>query len=216
MPSAETALMVSEIFASVQGEGIHAGIPMAFIRLAGCNLAIEGSPCKWCDTPYAWKLESGEELTIMQIIRKVEELGLIWVCVTGGEPLYQPGSMDLVAILMEAGYRVTVETNGSYPLPQNVDSWVVDVKCPSSGNADRNRFEILRRLTRRDQVKFVVRDRRDFEYAVEISMTYLTRAHKLFSPVWGELDPGILADWLVRDFPLGRLSLQIHKVIGRR
>jgi len=162
-------LRISEVFYSIQGEGVYQGIPMVFVRLAGCNLF--PSHCSWCDTPYAWKPEDGEEMEVEEVVKEVGKSPLgygSWICVTGGEPLWQGEGLEgLVRRFKGYGYKVEVETNGSFGKPRwwtLVDSWVADMKCPSSGVCGVSREEWFK--TRGcDQVKFVVGMEEDLEWA---------------------------------------------------
>ena len=205
-----TSLKVNEIFFSVQGEGTDAGWPCAFVRLTGCNLR-----CRWCDTTYAY--EEGEELSVEAVLGRVREFGCPLVEVTGGEPLLQPAVHGLLWQLAEEGFAVLLETNGVQDLSR-VDARVVkimDLKCPSSGMTSAMRLENLEWLSAEDQVKFVVADREDYEWAR--SMTEIhdlsSRCQVLFSTVWTELDAGTLAKWMLEDRLQGRLQLQLHRYL---
>lgn len=203
-------LKVSELFLSIQGEGTRAGRPCAFVRLAGCNLR-----CRWCDTPYA--LEGGRGMSISKVLARVKELGCGLVEVTGGEPLVQPAALDLLRALCDAGYETLLETNGSLDISK-VDPRVVrivDFKCPSSGEAQRNLWDNARRLTARDEVKFVVADWADYEFAREAAREHsLSEKYSvMFSPIHGQLDASTLADWILQDNLDVRLNLQLHRII---
>lgn len=209
-------MRISEIFYSIQGEGIYQGLPMVFLRTQGCNLAEEHGGCRWCDTGYAQTTALGEEWSIEAIISQLAQYPNKRVCITGGEPLYQLEIGELIYPLKTEGYWLEVETNGSIPIGEYlecVDSWVVDVKCPSSGMESYNRFENLQILRECDQVKFVLADRADVEYAELILRSHPTRAHLLFSPAYGDMG------WLqevaeyVKGIPQVRLSVQIHKFV---
>ncbi len=204
---------VSELFISVQGESTHVGRLCCFVRLAGCNLS-----CAYCDTAYARKLEDGRQMSIEEIVDYVERAAVPLVEVTGGEPLVHEGTPSLCQGLLDKGFSVMVETNGSLPvsvLPEGV-ARIVDCKCPSSGEADRMLVENYQRLGPHDEVKFVVCDRRDYDFALEFM-----RRHRLaervgsvlLSPVSDRLEPRILAEWMLKDRPPARLQLQLHKVI---
>ena len=153
-------LRITEIFASIQGESSHAGLPFAFVRLTGCNLR-----CLYCDTVYAY--EGGEMLSVADVVSRVKALALARVAVTGGEPLLQPEAFDLVRTLLDRGHAVLVETNGAVPLaaldPRAVK--VMDVKCPSSGEAGKMVWDNFESLTGKDEVKFVIADAEDYVYA---------------------------------------------------
>ena len=206
------ALKVNEIFYSLQGESSYAGYPCAFVRMTGCNLR-----CTYCDTRYAY--DEGEELEIFEILDRVRSYSCPLVEVTGGEPLVQEETPALILCLLDAGFKVLLETNGSLDIGRTDPRCIriVDMKCPSSGEVERNNFENLRRLTGRDELKFVLRDRSDYEYARGIlqlmNQTPARVGHIHFSPVFGELAPDLLAGWILEDRLKARLSLQIHKII---
>ena len=201
---------VSEIFKSIQGESTFAGLPCAFIRLAGCNLR-----CRYCDTKYAQ--ESGETRTLEEILGKITEFGLPLVEITGGEPLLQPNTPTLARSLLDQGYEVLVETNGSLDisvLPERAVR-IMDIKCPASGENKSFLWENLWKLRDRDEVKFVISDRHDYEWASGIVRERFGRVkHQiLFSTVFGELPPRILVRWILEDRLPVRFQLQIHKYI---
>ncbi len=203
-------LKVNEIFLSIQGEGLRAGLPCAFIRLSGCNLR-----CRWCDTPYA--LREGETAELSEILRRVELLGCGRVEVTGGEPLMQPGTIDLLRMLCDVGYETLLETNGSLdisPVDERVVR-IVDFKCPSSGQADANRWTNVQHLRAGDEVKFIIADRRDFEFACDaVGDRDLTSICPVtFQPVAGLWEPADLAEWILAGRLDVRLGLQIHKIL---
>ena len=205
-----TRLRVIEIFSSIQGESHWAGYPCTFVRLAGCNL-----DCVYCDTRYA--REGGIEMSLEEILREVDARGQGTVEVTGGEPLLQSGTPALLEALLETGCRVLLETNGSLPLdpvPKGVHV-VMDLKAPGSGMAERNLWENLRKLGPSDEVKIVCRDRRDYEWALEMVRGRGLEGHLRvsLSPVWGELDPAQLAEWMLRDRLDARLQIQLHRVL---
>jgi len=205
-----TVLKVNEIFHSIQGESRHAGRPCVFVRLTFCNLR-----CVWCDTAYAF--EEGRDETVAAILIRVAALATRYVLITGGEPLAQTGVHDLVEALCDSGYEVAVETGGSLDLaPLDRRAMVVmDLKCPGSGMADHNRFENLDLLKATDDVKFVVADRADYEWAREVieRRRLAGRFGVLLSPVHGVLDPRTLSEWVLSDRLTVRLQLQIHKYI---
>jgi len=186
------------------------GYPFTFVRLAGCNLR-----CSYCDTKYAW--EGGEEISLGEVLDSVRGLGLPRVLVTGGEPLLQSEALTLVEKLLELGYLVSLETNGSRPLdgvdPRCVK--IVDVKTPGSGEAGSFLMENVSFLGRRDEVKFVMTDRADFDFALEFMERHLGgfEGQVLFSPAHGVLDPAELSRWMVEERVDARLNLQIHKLI---
>ncbi len=206
-------LKVSEIFLSLQGESTHAGLPCTLVRLAGCNLR-----CSWCDTPYAQDPSSGREMSVDDICKQVADLSCPRVEVTGGEPLTQPSCLDLLTRLCDEGYITLLETNGSEDISV-VDERVmriVDFKCPSSGHENANRIENIEHLTGRDEVKFVIANSDDYEYARETTAKYNLNERcgaVLFSPVADGCGPAELAAWILRDHLDVRLGLQLHKII---
>ena len=207
---AATVLKVNEIFHSIQGESRHAGRPCVFVRLTLCNLR-----CAWCDTAYAF--EEGIDLPVGAILSRVAAYGTGYVLITGGEPLVQEGVHDLIGELCDRGYEVAVETGGSLDV-SSLDRRamvVMDLKCPGSGMSDRNRFENLDLLKPTDEVKFVLTDRVDYEWAREvIARRGLTgRFGVLLSPSHGVLHPQTLSEWILSDRLPVRLQLQIHKYI---
>ena len=205
------SLFLSEIFLSIQGESTHAGRVCAFVRLAGCNL-----DCEWCDTEYAAK-GVGEETSVDAIIEKVKELGSSLVEITGGEPLRQEESGDLLKRLLDEGFEVLVETNGSYDIDM-FDSrakFIVDFKLPSSGAYGSFLKSNFKKLKASDEIKFVVANRADFDMAVEVVKNEKLADHVtlLVSPVFGKVEAKELAGWIIdAGLPI-RLSLQIHKII---
>jgi 7-carboxy-7-deazaguanine synthase len=203
-------LVVNEIFHSIQGESSHAGRPCVFVRLSACNLR-----CTWCDTAYAFT--GGESMALNRILATVASFHCDLVEVTGGEPLLQSGCHDLLTALCNAGYQVLLETGGSLDVGR-VDPRVhriVDVKCPGSGMADRNLWSNVQFLTPRDEVKFVVADRADFDWAREADRHHgiSSRCPVLFSPVFGTVSPTDLAGWMLESGVRGRLQLQMHKYL---
>lgn len=203
-------VLVSEIFASIQGESHWAGYPCTFVRLTGCNL-----DCSYCDTVYA--REGGEDLEDTEIVARARNFGLAMVEVTGGEPLRQSGTPELLWSLVGAGFRVLLETNGSLPVnrvPPQVHI-VMDLKAPGSGMAHCNRWENLPALKSTDEVKIVVRNRADYEWAREAFKNRVQplRLRTSLSPVWDELAPADLAAWTVEDRLDARLQLQLHRVL---
>jgi 7-carboxy-7-deazaguanine synthase len=206
-------LRVTEIFRSIQGESSHAGRPCAFVRLTGCPMR-----CTWCDSEYTFT--GGERVSVEDVMRRVREYGCQLVEVTGGEPLAQREAFELIRRLCDEGYEVLIETGG-YVSTEGVDERakiILDVKCPASGEAERNHWPNLGRLRAdRDEVKFVVADRADWEYARGVIEQYDlgNRALSvLVSPVWGVTDLRELAD-LVASSGLrnARMQLQLHKYI---
>jgi 7-carboxy-7-deazaguanine synthase len=206
------SLKVNEIFYSLQGESSYAGRPCVFIRLAGCNLR-----CSYCDTRYAY--EAGTALGLDRIIDQASSYRCRLVEITGGEPLIQAETPALILRLLEMDFKVLLETNGSLDI-QRVDdrcTRVVDIKCPSSEMANHNDLENLKKLGPYDELKFVIGDRIDFEYARGI----LNAAHPVlsentpvhFSPVFGKLEPKLLAQWILQERLEVRLQLPLHKIL---
>jgi len=204
------ALKVCEIFPSIQGESSYTGIPCVFIRLAGCNLR-----CVYCDSRYAYS--EGAEMSVDEIVGRVSSYKLHLVEITGGEPLIQEETPALAARLLQQGFDVLVETNGSMDislLPEGVIR-IMDIKCPSSGESDRMRWENLWQLRPGDEVKFVISDRHDYEWARGIVRERFGHSPitVLFSTVFGELPPGNLVEWILEDKLPVRFQLQIHKYV---
>lgn len=205
-------LVVNELYPSIQGEGTRAGRPCVFVRLTGCGLR-----CSWCDTEYAF--HEGARRTVDDVASEVLRHGIDLVLLTGGEPLEQPGCFTLARRLVDAGREVTVETGGHVDTsrldPRVVR--IVDVKCPGSGMSKRNRWEELGHLRASDEVKFVLKDRADFDYAHQVVEEHRLEEKGcalLFSPVHGALDPATLSAWLLeRPLEHARLNLQLHKLI---
>ncbi len=205
-----TELVVNEIFLSIQGESSYAGRPCSFIRLTACNLR-----CAWCDTAYAFT--EGRVMTVAAILQEIAGMRCSLVEVTGGEPLLQAGVHELMASLCDAGYETLLETGGSLDIAA-VDTRVhriMDIKPPGSGMVSRNLWSNIEHLRPTDEVKFVLNDRTDFDWACDVVGRYaLTqRCPVLFSPVFGELDPALLARWILdRELPV-RLQIQLHKLL---
>lgn len=204
-----TDLKISEIFRSIQGETDSSGWPTVFVRLTGCPLR-----CVWCDTAYAF--HGGQWQEIDDIVQTVKQHATCRVCVTGGEPLAQKRCHDLLRKLCDEGFYVSLETSGALPVDQ-VDPRVIkilDLKAPASGESARNDWNNLSHLQPHDQIKFVVNDRADFDWALEqISAHQLDRWDVLLSPVWENLNPTDLADWLLESGINARLQLQLHKIL---
>jgi 7-carboxy-7-deazaguanine synthase len=208
-------LKVNEVFYSIQGESSFAGHPCVFVRLTGCNLR-----CSYCDTQYAY--DDGNTLKIDEILAEVGSYGCRLVEITGGEPLLQKETPVLVQRLLGEGYEVLLETNGSQDISR-IDGRcvrIVDIKCPSSGEEDKNDLKNLNILTDKDEVKFVIGDRVDYEYAkrmLNLIPSYSMRKTTVhFSTVFGEIDPKTLAKWILEDHLTVRLHLQLHKLIWGR
>jgi 7-carboxy-7-deazaguanine synthase len=205
-----STLVINEIFHSIQGESTQAGRPCVFVRLTGCDLR-----CSWCDTEYAFY--EGTKREIDEIVADVARYDCDLVEVTGGEPLLQPRVHDLIARLLEAGKTVMIETGGHRDVSK-VDPRVrriVDVKTPSSGEVERNRFENFPLLRETDELKFVVQDRTDFDFAISTIRTHdlETRCPLLLSPVHGKLDAAELAAWVLESGVRARVQLQLHKLL---
>jgi 7-carboxy-7-deazaguanine synthase len=227
-------LTITEIFRSIQGEGTRAGLPCIFVRLTGCNLR-----CTWCDTAYAF--HGGEKMSVEEILARVDELSLVpaqketgdagiaqkisLVELTGGEPLLQSEAIPLAQKLLDSGYRVMVETSGERPvaaLPRDVIK-IVDIKCPDSGEPNTFQMENLEALDAKDEIKFVIATRRDYEFARDFMAKHdlARRAHQvIFSPVhadpagaWPGMNAQDLVEWILADGLPVRLGLQIHKFI---
>ncbi|MCD4657698.1 MAG: 7-carboxy-7-deazaguanine synthase QueE [Planctomycetes bacterium] len=203
-------LKVNEIFLSIQGESSFAGLPFAFVRLTGCDLR-----CTYCDTKYAY--DEGELLSVDDIVKKVQDFGVPRVCVTGGEPMLQQDTPALLCKLCNIQFLVTLETNGHHSVA-DVDERVrivLDMKTPGSGMCDRNRYENLNLMTLKDEVKFVVTDKEDYEWAKQIIVEYelAKRTQILLSPCQNTQKPMDLAEWMLEDKLNCRLQLQLHKII---
>jgi 7-carboxy-7-deazaguanine synthase len=209
-------MRVTEIFHSIQGESTWAGTPMTFVRLTGCPLR-----CVWCDTSYAFS--GGTLMSLEDIVSKVDDIGARVVEITGGEPLVHRNAFMLAERLLDRGYTVLVETSGAVdvaPLDARVHK-IMDLKCPGSGELSRNLWTNLDHLTNRDELKFVIRDRADYEWARDVvrgrglercvADGSLRAIH--FSPVWDDLELQDLARWILDDRLEVRFQLQLHKVI---
>ncbi len=205
-------LRVTEIFRSIQGESTHAGRPCSFVRLTGCPMR-----CVWCDSEYTFT--GGEHVSIDDVMRQVRAYGCQLVEVTGGEPLAQKNAFELIRRLCDEGYEVLIETGG-FVSTEGVDErarLILDVKCPASGEAERNHWPNLGRLRAdRDEVKFVVKDRADWEFARRVVEQYELESRAfavLISPVWGETDLKELADLVSASGLNVRMQLQLHKYV---
>jgi 7-carboxy-7-deazaguanine synthase len=203
-------MRVTEVFHSIQGESSYAGQPCVFVRLTGCPLR-----CTWCDTDYAFY--GGHDCSIDDVLAKVRTYGCRLVEVTGGEPLAQPESLPLITRLCDAGYTVLLETSGAVDItPVDPRTHIIlDVKCPGSGMTDRMHWPNLSRLTAKDEAKFVLADRADYDWARGILAQHdvVGRCSVLFSPVFGALDVRHLAEWILADRLPVRFQLQMHKYI---
>ncbi len=204
-------LLVHEIYESIQGESTFAGLPCIFVRLSRCNLR-----CRWCDTPQAFT--GGTRLSRAEVLRQALSLGTPLVEITGGEPLLQPAVLPLMEALCDAGRTVLLETSGERDISA-VDPRVhriMDLKAPGSGESERNRWANVELLTERDEVKFVLADRQDYEWAREViaEQRLAERAGAiLLGCVWGELRPKQLVEWTLADKLPARVQLQAHKYI---
>ncbi|MCW9025092.1 MAG: 7-carboxy-7-deazaguanine synthase QueE [Gammaproteobacteria bacterium] len=203
-------LRITEIFYSLQGESRSVGWPTVFIRLTGCPLR-----CGYCDTTYAF--QGGDWMSLDQIIEQTSQYQSRYVTVTGGEPLAQKPCLELLSQLCDKGYKVSLETSGALDI-SSVDSRVVivmDLKTPSSGEESKNRYDNIEHLKQKDQLKFVIGDQADYDWAVakleEFNLTQ--RCEVLFSPVQDQLSPTALADWILRDHLPVRMQVQLHKLL---
>ena len=205
-------LKVNEVFYSIQGESSYAGRPCVFVRLTGCNLR-----CSYCDTRYAY--EEGYDLEMGEIIDIVTSHRCGLVEITGGEPLMQEDTPFLIRRLLDLGFEVLLETNGSMDISviDNRCVKILDIKCPSSGEAKKNYLENLKQLQPKDEIKFAIGDRDDYDYAKKI-LSFMDRANgnikpPLFSPVHGKMNPELMAQWILADHLDVRMQIQLHKVI---
>ncbi|MGE5812197.1 MAG: radical SAM protein [Ignavibacteria bacterium] len=203
-------LKVNEIYFSIQGESSKAGLPCVFIRLTYCNLR-----CVYCDTVYAFY--EGKDFTVDEILNEVRKFECKLVEITGGEPLVQQESLNLMERLCDEGYHVMLETGGSLPI-ENIDKRVIiimDLKCPSSGMLKKNNYDNITFLKPADEIKFVIGSREDYEWSKEIVNKYCLTGlcTILFSVVFGQLEPLILVEWILEDKLDVRFQLQMHKFI---
>ena len=201
-------LNITEIFFSLQGEAKEVGLPTVFVRLTGCPLR-----CNYCDTAYAFKGKN--PLTISHILNEVSKYNTTYICVTGGEPMAQSNCLKLLDSLIEAGYKVSMETSGSIDIsPVNSKvSIVMDIKTPSSTEEKQNKYENLSLLQTKDQLKFVIASRSDFDWSCDVLKKYTVRSEILFSPVFESLKPVHLADWILEKRLNVRLQVQLHKIL---
>ncbi len=203
-------LRLTEIFYSLQGESTFVGLPTVFIRLTGCPLR-----CGYCDTEYAFT--GGEKFTIDQILEKVAEYQPRYICVTGGEPLAQKNCIPLLKQLCDQGYTVSIETSGALDISQ-IDSRVIivmDLKTPGSKELDKNRYENLKYIKKQDQIKFVITNREDYDWAKSTVLEHQlsNQCDVLFSPSYHGIKPADLADWILKDNLPVRMQVQLHKII---
>ncbi|NYT26711.1 MAG: 7-carboxy-7-deazaguanine synthase QueE [Candidatus Thiodubiliella endoseptemdiera] len=201
-------LNINEIFYSLQGEAREVGLPTVFVRLTGCPLR-----CTYCDTEYAFK--GNNLLNIDDILNKVKKYNTQYVCVTGGEPLAQTNCHILLDRLVKENYRVSLETSGSIDIGDINPgvSIVMDVKTPSSNESDKNRYNNIEKLKTKDQLKFVIGSKADFDWSVEILNKYQATAEVLFSPVFNTVMPSELAQWILDAQLNVRLQVQLHKLL---
>ena len=203
-------LRITEIFYSLQGETSCVGLPTVFIRLTGCPLR-----CTYCDTAYAFT--GGQNMSVAEILKQVAGYSPRYVTVTGGEPLAQKNCLSLLSELCDAGYQVSLETGGALDIGE-VDARVmrvVDIKTPGSNEVEKNRWENLPLLTAHDEIKFVLCDEADYQWAKQIMQQYhlAEKCAVLYSPVHGVLDATQLAEWILRDRLPVRLQVQLHKLL---
>ena len=203
-----TILNITEIFYSLQGEAKEVGIPTVFVRLTGCPLR-----CNYCDTAYAFK--GNNPLSIQHILDEIAQYNTQYVCVTGGEPMAQSNCLKLLDALIDNDYKVSMETSGSIDIaPVNSKvSIVMDIKTPSSTEEHQNRYENLSILKNKDQLKFVIASRSDFDWCTEILENHEVESEVLFSPVYESLKPVELADWILEKKLNVRLQVQLHKIL---
>ncbi|KMP12267.1 7-carboxy-7-deazaguanine synthase [Candidatus Nitromaritima sp. SCGC AAA799-C22] len=206
-------LEITEIYKSVQGESTYMGLPCVFVRLTGCNLR-----CVWCDTTHAF--HGGKNMSVEEIVGQVEAFGIGLVEITGGEPLLQNEVFPLMDALIKKNFRVMLETGGSLPV-KNVPKAVikiVDLKCPASGEENKNYWDNLNHLAPDDEVKFVIADRADYEWSRSILRKHelQKKSHILFSPVFGKLCLKDLTEWILEDNLPVRLQTQLHKHIWNK
>ena len=203
-------LRVNEIFKSIQGESSYAGIPCVFVRLTGCNLR-----CSYCDTTYAY--DEGTKMSVSEILKAIKVYGCKNVCITGGEPLLQNSITKLINLLKGNHYKIFVETGGSIDidmLPKSVTR-IMDIKCPDSGMDKEMDWQNIERLKARDEVKFIISSKKDYEWAKRISRKYklMDRAQILVGVAHGKLKPKTLAGWILKDNLDVRLQIQLQKYI---
>ena len=202
-------MKINEIFYSLQGEGKWTGLPNIFIRTTGCNLR-----CSYCDTKYAY--DSGKEMKIEEILKEISKYSCKFICITGGEPLLQDKILNLINTLLEKDYNICIETNGSINIEKLSDTKSLmislDIKCPSSDMHEKNFFRNITFLKKKDQLKFVIKNKKDYDYAKKILEDYKPACDVFFQPVWGA-DPVNLADWIINDKLNVKLGLQLHKII---
>ena len=213
----DSVLYIDEVFVSIQGESTDTGLPCVFVRLFGCNVG-----CSFCDQPQDGKKRT--KISIGNLISKIQKYGVKYVCITGGEPMLQWNAIYPVILeLLDYGYKVAIETSGCIPIdpdPYNRSfKYVMDVKCPSSGVSHKNVYDNLMNLQPKDEVKFVISDKKDYDFMKKVLSSYPTSAKILISPCFTpDFRPMVgkeLVDWLIRDRMYNvRVQIQVHKVLG--
>ena len=202
-------MKINEIFYSIQGEGKWTGLPNIFIRTTGCNLR-----CSYCDTKYAY--DDGAEKTIEEIMKEVKKYNFKKICITGGEPLIQKKIIKLIDKLVKDKYKICLETNGSIDITSLTSKKnlmiSLDIKCPSSKMHKKMILENIKKLKQKDQLKLIIKNKKDYEYAKKIINKYKPVCTVFFQSVWGT-NPKHLADWIIKDDLDVKLGLQIHKII---
>lgn len=202
-------MKINEIFYSIQGEGLWSGLPNIFIRFTGCNLR-----CSYCDTKYAY--EDGEIMSIDIIIQNLSKYTCSFVCITGGEPLIQDDIVQLIDNLLKKGYYICLETNGSIDIGKfvNIKRLLVslDIKCPSSNMHEKMKLKNISLLTTDDQLKFIIKNKTDYEYAKKIIQKYKPKGTVFLQPVWGS-NLEEISTWILHDGLKVRMGLQLHKII---
>jgi 7-carboxy-7-deazaguanine synthase len=202
-------MKINEIFFSIQGEGEWTGLANIFIRTSGCNLR-----CSYCDTKYAYN--KGTEIAIYDLMKKISKYSCSYICITGGEPLIQNEIFNLIDLLLKKEYKVCIETNGSIDiknLPKSKNLLIsLDIKCPSSKMDKNNMYSNILILSEKDQIKFIIKDKKDFDFAVKILKKYLPKCTIFFQPVWGT-DPKKIAKWIIDNHLNVKLGIQLHKII---
>ena len=202
-------MKINEIFHSIQGEGKNVGLPTIFVRTTGCNLR-----CRYCDTTYAYY--KGEEMGLQDIMKEIRKWDCKRICLTGGEPLLQEEMTEFADMLISGGYTINIETNGSIDISDMTERDItvsMDIKCPSSEMDDRMRMENIGLMRERDELKFVIGGRNDYEYATDIIKKYKPVCSIAMQPAWGEMDARKLAEWMLGDSIDARLSFQLHKIL---
>ncbi len=202
-------MKINEIFYSIQGEGNWTGFPNIFIRTSGCNLR-----CTYCDTKYAYN--SYKEMKIKEIINDIKKYNCNYICITGGEPLIHKEIIDLINNLIRHSYKISIETNGSIDIKplSNIKSLMIslDIKCPSSNMTEKMLYQNIFYLKKQDQIKFVIKDLKDYNFAKKILQKNKINSTIFFQPVWGT-DPNKLINWILKDNLNVKLGLQIQKIL---